>query len=65
MVVRVVYGGGLENRWVNSPGGSNPSPSEVHGCTSAGGDRTSEAGRWQYKFLLNGEMPERPKGTVC
>jgi hypothetical protein len=31
MVVRVVYGGGLENRWVNSPGGSNPSPSEEHG----------------------------------
>jgi hypothetical protein len=29
MVVRVVYGGGLENRWVNSPGGSNPSPSEL------------------------------------
>jgi hypothetical protein len=31
MVVRVVDGGGLENRWVNSPGGSNPSPSEVQG----------------------------------
>ncbi len=27
-VVRVVDGGGLENRWVKSPGGSNPSLSE-------------------------------------
>ena len=27
-VVRVVYGGGLENRWPRKgPGGSNPSPS--------------------------------------
>ncbi len=47
MVVRVVYGGGLENRWVNSPGGSNPSPSEG-----------------AINFFI-GEMPERPKGTVC
>jgi hypothetical protein len=30
MDVRVVYGGGLENRWVYSPGGSNPSPSGSH-----------------------------------
>jgi hypothetical protein len=60
MVVRAVDGGGLENRWVNSPGGSNPSPSDkLERCPRG---RRGQFAKLLYRFGTEGSNPSLSDG---